>query len=344
MEETNTQPGGRRLVLGFDAGCMTCSELAKTIEAAVGDRLEIRSLNEPQVEYWRRQALGEDAPWAPTLIEVRDGSVKAWTGVRMGARLGRALGLVATWRVMHVLGEMRGRFTDPGGQRTGMLDRGQFLKGASGTILAFSFMSSAFAFPAFADTKQKAAETGKQAERAIFLMERHMKIERNGTISLNEKGLKEDIKSGLGEGIDRSVFTALKQNLADTNAKLLEGRVSGQSSKAKAENLFPTVSPRTTEKNLISSKGCRGINWVQYFWWGRRSWIDNCNTNKLVRRLYANAGVLGVIACFPVGGLPVAAAAAIIGIGGGAIDATNRGRGVYINYILRLVAVRVMPQ
>ncbi|CAA9405816.1 MAG: hypothetical protein AVDCRST_MAG22-1553 [uncultured Rubrobacteraceae bacterium] len=62
MEETNIRASGYRLVLGFDAGCMTCSGLARRIEATVGDRLEVRSLTDPQVEHWREQALGEDAP------------------------------------------------------------------------------------------------------------------------------------------------------------------------------------------------------------------------------------------------------------------------------------------
>ena len=257
----------------------------------------------------------------------------------MGARLSRVLGPVATWRVMQELSETRSAPTSTGDQQrgsVGSLSRGQFLKGASGTVLTFGLISG-FASPAFANTEREAVEKGKQAERAIALMERHMEIKRNGTLLLDEKRLENDIRAGQAEGIDRSVFTALKQNLADTNAKLLN-------SKANAKDLFPTVYAQESSRDLVSSRGCAGVNRVRYYWWGRRSWIDNCNTNKLVRRLYASAGVFGVIACFPVGGLPVAAAAAIIGLGGGAIDATNRGRGVYVNYILRLVAVRVMPQ
>ncbi|MDQ3303712.1 MAG: hypothetical protein M3518_10235 [Actinomycetota bacterium] len=63
MEGTNTQNGGgRRLVLGFDAGCMTCSGLAKRIDERVGDKLEIRSLNDPVMQRWRGEVFGEDAP------------------------------------------------------------------------------------------------------------------------------------------------------------------------------------------------------------------------------------------------------------------------------------------
>src|SRR5215212_5171073 len=105
MEQKEERRSGRRLVLGFDAGCLTCSELAKRIEERVGDKLEVRSLYDPQVEHWRNEVFGEAAPWAPTLVEVSGGSVEAWTGARMAVRMGRALGPFATWRVMQVLGE-----------------------------------------------------------------------------------------------------------------------------------------------------------------------------------------------------------------------------------------------
>ncbi len=83
MQQTGMRPG-RRLVLGFDAGCFTCSELARKIEDAVGEKLEVRSLNDPMMDHWRKEVFGEEAPWAPTLIEVEGGTVRAWTGVRMG--------------------------------------------------------------------------------------------------------------------------------------------------------------------------------------------------------------------------------------------------------------------
>ena len=118
MEQVDTKPKGtRRLVLGFDAGCMTCSGLARSIEEAVGDKLELRSLSDPLMERWRRQALGEHAPWVPTLIEVVGANAKAWTGARMGTRLSWVLGPVATWRVLRIVGDPRRE------ERTGGLDR-----------------------------------------------------------------------------------------------------------------------------------------------------------------------------------------------------------------------------
>ena len=140
MEETNTQASGHRLVLGFDAGCMTCSGLARSIEETVGDRLEVRSLNDPMMEHWREQALGKDAPWAPTLVEVREGSVQAWTGTRMGARLARKLGPAATWRVAKILGETKRERGLEDSPYSG-LSRSQFLKGVGGAVIGMSVLS-----------------------------------------------------------------------------------------------------------------------------------------------------------------------------------------------------------
>lgn len=102
----NEGPNARRLVLGFDAGCSTCSDLAARIEERVGEKLDVRNLRNPDVEGWREQALGEDAKRAPTLFEIKDGKVRAWAGWRIGWTLSRAVGPAATWQVMQALGEV----------------------------------------------------------------------------------------------------------------------------------------------------------------------------------------------------------------------------------------------
>lgn len=145
------QPHVKRLVLGFDGGCGTCLELAKKIDEQVGDRLEVQNLRDPQLVGWRSQALGEDAPWAPTLFEVKGEKIRAWTGKRMGAKLTRFLGPVATWKVMQVLGEM-GAPAVTGESLTGKvaagMSRGRFLKGVGGAMVAFSVLSGFEAGPA----------------------------------------------------------------------------------------------------------------------------------------------------------------------------------------------------
>jgi len=144
----------RRLVLGFDAGCMTCSELARRIEERVENKIEVLSLNDPRMEHWREQALGKDAPWAPTLVEIDGDVVSAWTGLRMGARLSRALGPLATWRVMQVLGEANAdlQLADSVAVRaTSGLTRGQFLKGVGGAAVAVSILGGTGKLPSPAE-------------------------------------------------------------------------------------------------------------------------------------------------------------------------------------------------
>lgn len=144
---------GRRLVLGFDAGCTTCGDVARRIEAEVGEKLEVRPLHDPQMAHWREEALGEDAPWAPTLVEVKGGEVRAWTGVGMGVRMGRALGPLTTWRLMQVLGEVAGTSVTagaPAARTAAGLSRGRFLRGLAGGLFALSVLpaGSALASPA----------------------------------------------------------------------------------------------------------------------------------------------------------------------------------------------------
>jgi hypothetical protein len=131
---------GRRLVLGFDAGCMTCSELAKRVEEKVGDQLEIRDLRDPDVTRWIEDALGQDAPWGPTLIELSENRVKAWTGLRMGLALSWRLGIRDTWRVMKALGASEDSDQVPTLAGSGF-NRAEFLRGLGGAVFALSVLS-----------------------------------------------------------------------------------------------------------------------------------------------------------------------------------------------------------
>lgn len=162
MEQTELA-GRRKLVLGFDAGCLTCSDLAGRIEERVGGKIEVRSLNDPLMQHWRKSALGDAAPWTPTLVELDGGVVRAWTGVRMGVRLSRALGPLATWRIMQVLGEANAdlELTDSVAARaTSKFTRGQFLKGVGGAAVALSILGGTrkLASPAEAATSVRIEE------------------------------------------------------------------------------------------------------------------------------------------------------------------------------------------
>ncbi len=135
---------GRRLILGFDGGCVTCSDLARRIKTASEGKLEVLSLHDPVVKKWRKKALGEDSPSAPTLFEIHDAKVKAWIGLRMGAHLSRRLGPVVTWRIMQALGEVKAAYAandTPAARVLSGMSRGQFLKGVGGVVVATSVLS-----------------------------------------------------------------------------------------------------------------------------------------------------------------------------------------------------------
>lgn len=191
---------GDKLVLGFDAGCARCSELARRIEERVGGRLEVRSLHDPQVEQWREMALGKEAPWAPTLIEVRDGKVRAWTGTMMGVRLGSALGLVSTWQILQALGEFReaSRGDASANHRAQMapgISRGQFLKGLGGVAVAVSLMGSTGISQAALARVSSSLTKGTPSQRAVV-----KKVVRSSTQFKNlERELRQSFEFGHAE-------------------------------------------------------------------------------------------------------------------------------------------------
>lgn len=194
-----------RLVLGFDAGCLKCSQLARRIQEQVNGKLEIRSLRDSQVREWREKALGGDAPWAPTLIEVKGSEVRAWSGWRMGLALGRLLGPTATWRVMQTLGEagtsLRAASTpsiEAGKVPVATipnLSRGQFMKGVGGAALAMSILAGTggVAQAAVGSAGVEASDSQKSTARRIVQSSSRYKslVQRYGSaLSLDDAKVK----------------------------------------------------------------------------------------------------------------------------------------------------------
>ncbi|MGA5207033.1 bacteriocin fulvocin C-related protein [Streptomyces variegatus] len=117
--------------------------------------------------------MGADPVWAPTLLRVADGAVRAWTGPRMTPPLVRRLGLRATGRVLVALGELR-RAARTGRQpatpdgaaeqdRSGV-SRKRFLLLAGGVSTAVG-MTMAGQTPAFARSAQTEARSWVAAHR-----------------------------------------------------------------------------------------------------------------------------------------------------------------------------------
>lgn len=160
--------GQNQLVLGFDAGCFTCSDLAARIEERVGEKLAVRNLHDPEVQAWRTEALGEDAKWTPTLFKIEDGKVKAWAGWRMGWALSRTLGPATTWQVMQALGDVGAaprfdgssiaqKLPEQAGEVLTGISRARFLKGLTGLAVATSATSGVglLGIPAVAAAKRR---------------------------------------------------------------------------------------------------------------------------------------------------------------------------------------------
>lgn len=131
-----------RLILGFDAGCMACSKIADDVAAATGGKLEVISLSSPEMVAWRVAALGADAPWTPTLVQLNPGGdVTARTGVAMGFALTGQLGLKGSWRILQKLGSLRQRSAENNRGPESGVSRNVFLQSAAGVALGISILA-----------------------------------------------------------------------------------------------------------------------------------------------------------------------------------------------------------
>lgn len=294
-------PGVRRLVLGYDGGCTACGDLAERISAKVGDRLEVRSLHHPQVEHWREQALGKDAPWAPILFEVGGASeVRAWRGPRMAVRLARTLGPVSALKMVVMLGRVdvakkAGAKVAAASTESGRVSRGRFFKGMGGAALAATVLPSSGVFATSAQAAESDARAAAKAKRmreeseklgrAVSLMEKHMRIGANGALVLDGKGLTKDIKTGLAKGIEAEIFDSLERDLEITNAQVREGEL-------EAKDVFPSDDVKFVG-GRTSARSCRGRSGRRWFWWGFKLYLNSCDVNKL---LLVYAGYLSVAA------------------------------------------------
>jgi hypothetical protein len=104
---------GTRWILGFDGGCGTCRYLAQQLVELSGGRLTAQSLRSAEVQGWREQALGPDAPWAPTLFAVEGEYVRAWVGKGLIARLGQLVGPHKLWQIATIVGGLMEESSGP---------------------------------------------------------------------------------------------------------------------------------------------------------------------------------------------------------------------------------------
>ena len=97
----------RQWILAYDATCGTCRKISRIVGEACDRKLQILPLGRPDIRQLRTRALGEEAPWTPTLLRVDNENVRAWTGIAMAYPLVRHLGPRSTLKVVSALGRVR---------------------------------------------------------------------------------------------------------------------------------------------------------------------------------------------------------------------------------------------
>lgn len=102
-----TETTETHFLLAYDATCGTCRKISREVAHASDGRLTVVPLTRPDIQRWRAQALGEHPPWTPTLLQLRGGNARAWTGPTIAAPLIRQLGLRRMINIVQVLGRMR---------------------------------------------------------------------------------------------------------------------------------------------------------------------------------------------------------------------------------------------
>ena len=90
----------------FDASCLTCSALARSIESETQGWLIARSLHESEMQ----QLLTQAKPgwkWEPTILEVEENHVQVFTGVSLRLKLVAGLGLQKAWHIAQLVYQVK---------------------------------------------------------------------------------------------------------------------------------------------------------------------------------------------------------------------------------------------
>lgn len=90
--------------LVYDATCLACNQIAKTIQVSVGDKLEAISIYELKAKTLLDHAFPDVWSHVPYLVVVNHGKVRAWSGISAIIRLGQLLEPQKAWEVWKVAG------------------------------------------------------------------------------------------------------------------------------------------------------------------------------------------------------------------------------------------------
>lgn len=125
--------------LGYDGTCSRCVSLQDVVADIAGLSLATISLHDPLVAGWRRDAFGDNPPWAPTLFRVKDGKVDAWVGKKLAIKLATVIGPRKAWLLANRIAETAADF-DPKVHRE--MDRRGFVKGLAAVAAGLALVKT----------------------------------------------------------------------------------------------------------------------------------------------------------------------------------------------------------
>lgn len=147
------------LFLGFDASCGECSRIARRITEGSGERVQVMSLRSEAMQEWRRGALGDNPPWAPTLVVEKEGNIQAWTGWQIAPVLSRHLDTRTTWRILAALGGD----ALSGSPWKGLIQRRALIRGSLGAAVGIGLLARTSSATAMPSTSPRSTTATKSA-------------------------------------------------------------------------------------------------------------------------------------------------------------------------------------
>ncbi len=208
---------GDQLVLGFDAACGKCSDMAKQIKRDAGPVLDIVPLRSPQMVSWR-EAIFEEPPFVPTLVRVDpNGEAKdAWIGWKIGPVLGAEMGPQKAASALRNIGEMR--IASNGGQ-LGIMARSQTTRRGFGR-LAFGIAGLAAGAATLTSMSSAAFAKGMPTDLKVS-NEKNLEWD-EAVKALNKQLKSQDVRNILGHTKEKSRVNTLASESNGLNLDNME--------------------------------------------------------------------------------------------------------------------------
>ena len=158
-------------------------------------------------------------------------------------------------------------------------------------------------------------------EHAIRQLEQHIHV-KDGQLVLT-------IKHASELQLDPQVFDALRQSLNETNQLLQAGKIT-------LDQVHLTLDAQPAPQRGFAVRGaCAGRDLLLWFWWGTKTYVDECTTQELEGMLAVSAGAIAIAGALSIiGAVPSAVVAGFLGIEVGYmqfIDGLGGQQGVILN-------------